>query len=57
MIPHQIYCDYLEDKGVDTRLLRTQESEGVYIVNSIEVEGRGFTSSSSAWGWSRIWCV
>ncbi len=25
MMPHQIYCDYLEDKGIDCRLLRIEE--------------------------------
>lgn len=34
MMPFQIFCDYLEDRGVDTRLLRTQESTGFTINNS-----------------------
>lgn len=29
MIPHQIYCDYLEDKGIDCRLLRTIDLESL----------------------------
>lgn len=29
MMPHQIFCDYLEDKGIDTRLLRIVEGEGL----------------------------
>lgn len=31
MIPHQIYCDYLEDKGVDTRLFRLMERESLIV--------------------------
>lgn len=33
MMPHQIYCDYLEDKGIDARLLRIQESGGVTVTS------------------------
>lgn len=32
-MPHQIYCDYLEDKGMDCRLFRTQEVEGITVTN------------------------
>lgn len=31
MIPHQIYCDYLEDRGIDCRFLRIIESEGITV--------------------------
>ncbi len=32
--PHQIYCDYLEDKRIDCRLLRVEEElQGGFITN------------------------
>lgn len=33
MMPHQIYCDWLEDKGIDARLLRVEEEVGVTVHN------------------------
>lgn len=33
-MPHQIWCDYLEDKGIDTRLLRIEEPEVDLLVYS-----------------------
>lgn len=40
-MPLQIYCDYLEDKGIDARLLRTQEVEGGFITNGFHF-GAGY---------------
>lgn len=36
MIPWQIYGDYLQDKGIDTRLLRTEEPDGITVINANE---------------------
>jgi hypothetical protein len=51
MMPHQIYCDLLEDRGVDTRLLRTQEPEG-YIITTLpsRIDGYGSGYSSDTLG-------
>lgn len=54
MMPLQIYCDYLEDKGIDTRLLRTQESEGLYI-NSICHAWSGFEDGFEPFGDGYSW--
>lgn len=38
MMPHQIYCDYLEDKGIDCRLLRSIKPEIELCYEFIEQE-------------------
>lgn len=54
MLPHQIYCDYLEDKGWDCQLLRTQEDKGLtltgindlYEMTHYESAGEGYGESN-----------
>lgn len=55
MIPWQIYCDYLEDKGIDCRIFRSLEPS---VFNVSVFEGfpmSSMTEDSYGCGWGNGW--
>jgi hypothetical protein len=46
-MPHQIYCDYLEDRGIDTRIIRLiDKPEGITVTNNYCSNG------GAGWGYA-----
>lgn len=52
-LPFQILCDYLEDKGINARLLRSQEPEGIIMIGSEDIYNFYFHSSTEEYDYMR----